>query len=145
MPPARSKLFSAVLDSIMQEHGVNQVELSQRAGLAVSRLNNYLHGNYRTITPAHLGAIFGALGGTPAENASLVQAYLFDLLPGDCRGLVEIRIPGAREAGKWEVPSNGLPRDFAAALRNLYVLCVLSVKVRQRTREWIAIMRETST
>jgi transcriptional regulator with XRE-family HTH domain len=55
MPPARSKLFSAALDSIMQERGVNQVQLAQRAGLAVSRLNNYLQGKYRTITPAHLG------------------------------------------------------------------------------------------
>lgn len=141
--PAHSKLFSVVLSSLMQDRGTNQVELSRRAGLAVSRLNNYLKGNYRTVTPAHAAAIFEASGGTPADNVALVQAYLFDLLPDGCRGLVEIRVPGARETGKWEVPSKGLPRDFAAAFRALYVLCVSNVKVRQRTTEWVEIMRET--
>lgn len=127
----------------MQERGVNQTQLSQRARLAVSRINNYLQGRYRTITPAHLEAIFGALGGTPADNAALVQAYLFDLLPEECRGLVEIRIPGAKPAARWAVPSKDLPKWFATALRDLYVLCVSSVTVRQRTAEWIALMRET--
>jgi len=56
---------------------------------------------------------------------------------------VEFRVAGARESGKWAVPSKGLPTDFAAALQNLYVLCVSSVKVRQRTAEWVEIMRET--
>jgi transcriptional regulator with XRE-family HTH domain len=128
----------------MQTRGVNQVALATRAGIAVSRVNNYLHGNYRTVKPAHLQAISAALGGTPAENAALVQAYLFDLLPEDCRGLVEIHVPGAREAGRWEVPSKGLPPDFAKAFRELYVLCASRPRVRQRTREWVAIMREVS-
>jgi DNA-binding Xre family transcriptional regulator len=143
MPPARSKLFSTALDSVMQERGVNQVRLSERSEIVISRLNNYLQGKYRTVKPAHLAAISATLGGTPADNAALVQAYLFDLLPENCRGLVEIRAPGVRETGKWEVPSKGLPRDFAAAFKNLYLLCVSDVKVRQRTAEWIALMRET--
>jgi transcriptional regulator with XRE-family HTH domain len=142
--PARPHLFSAALASVMQDRGVNQVQLSQRTGIAVSRLNNYLKGNYRTVTPAHAAAIFEALGGTPMDNAVLIQAYLFDLLPDGCRGLVEIRVPGVREAaGKWEVPSKGLPGEFAAAFRALYVLCVSNVKVRQRTAEWVEMMRET--
>lgn len=140
---ARSKLFSAVLASLMQERGVNQTQLSQRASLAVSRVNNYLQGKYRNIKPAHLEAISAALGGTPANNAALIQAYLFDLLPDDCRRLVEIGIPGAKETGRWKVPSKGLPKWFATALRDLYVLCVSSVKVRERTAGWVEIMRET--
>jgi len=48
---------------------------------------------------------------------------LFDLLPDDCRGRVEIKAAGARdEAGKWEVPSKGLPKEFATAFQDLYVL-----------------------
>lgn len=105
----------------MQERDINQVQLSERAGLAVSRLNNYLQGKYRTVKPAHLEALSAALGGTPADNAALVQAYLFNLLPENCRGLVEIRVPGVRESGKWEVPSKGLPKDFAATFKNLYL------------------------
>jgi hypothetical protein len=83
------------------------------------------------------------LSDTPADNAALVQAYLYVLLPDGCRGLVDIRVPGARETGRWKVPLKGLPRDFAAALRDLYVLCVSNARVRQRTAEWVQIMRET--
>jgi transcriptional regulator with XRE-family HTH domain len=92
----------------MQDRGISQVQLSQRSGIAVSRLNAYVHGNYSTLKPAHLAAISAALDGTPADNAALVEAYLFDLLPDGCRGLVDIRVPGARQAGKWEVPSEGV-------------------------------------
>jgi transcriptional regulator with XRE-family HTH domain len=138
----RPKLFPAALASAMQERGVNQVLLSERSGIAVSRVNNYLQGKYRTIKPAHLEAISAALGGTPADNAALIQAYLFDLLPEECRGLVEIRVPGAKETGRWSVPSKGLPKWFAAALRELYVLCASNATVRQRTAEWVKMMRE---
>lgn len=140
--PARPHLFSAALDSLMQQRGVNQVGLAALTGIAISRLNNYLHGNYRAIKPPHLAAICGALGGKPADTAALVQAYLFDLLPESCRGLVEIRTAGAKETSKWEVPTKKLPQDFAAAFRELYVLCASRPKVRQRTAEWVEIMRE---
>ena len=40
MPFNRSKLFSTALDSVMQERGINQTPLPQRARLAVSRVNN---------------------------------------------------------------------------------------------------------
>lgn len=139
----RPHLFPAVLDSLMQERGVKQVGLAALTGIAISRLNNYLKGNYRNVKPAHLAAIAEALGGKPADNAALVQAYLFDLLPEDCRGLVEIRVAGAKETGKWEVPSEHLPKAFAADLRELYRLCAGHPRVRQRTAEWITIMRET--
>jgi DNA-binding Xre family transcriptional regulator len=140
---ARRHLFPAALDSVMQSRGINQVTLSAKAGLAVSRVNNYLQGNYRTITPAHLAAICKALGSTPADSAALIQAYAYDLLPEKLRGMVDIRVLGAREAGKWEVPSKGLPPAFAAEFVDLYKLTVSNSKVRQRTAEWIQLMRET--
>jgi transcriptional regulator with XRE-family HTH domain len=141
--PTGSKLFSAVLDSLIQERGVNQVELNKLTGIAVSRINNYVHGKYRTIRPAHLTAIFEALGGSNAENAVLVQAYLLDRISEECRRWVGIRIPGVKETGKWAVPSKGLSPAFAGAFKDLYLLCVSNVKVRQRTAEWVEIMRET--
>jgi DNA-binding Xre family transcriptional regulator len=143
--PHRAHLFPAALASVMQARGVNQVQLHELTGIAVSRINNYLQGKYRTIKPPHLDVICGALGGAPTDKAALVQAYLFDLLPDNCRGLVDIRISGAREAGNWEVPTKGLPKDFAAAFRDLYVLCASNFKVRQRTAEWVEIVRETKS
>ncbi len=137
----RTKLFSAALDNLMQERGVNQVELSRRTGIAVSRINNYLKGKFRTVKPAHVGAMVEALGGGKAAGV-LVEAYLFDLLPENCRGLVEVKYPGMPTGGKWTPPSKGLSRDFAGLLRDLYRLCVTSVKVRERTEGWIKIMRE---
>ena len=139
---ARPHLLPAALDAVMQNRRVNQVQLSRLTGIAVSRVNNYLKGHYRTIRPAHLAAICGALG-TPAETAALSQAYLYDLLPPSCRGLVDIRVSGSRETGWWEVPTKGLPPDFAARFRELYSLCVAHPKVLRRTSEWVALMRET--
>ena len=141
---ARPHLLPAALDAAMQDKGINQVRLSERTGIAISRLNNYLRGNYRTIKPGHLAAICGALGTTPADTAPIVQAYLYDLLPESCRGLIEICVPGARDSGRWKVPSKGLPPHFAVELRNLYRLCVTDPKVRRRTAEWVELMRETA-
>ena len=141
--PERTKLFSAALASLMQECGANQVQLSEKTGIAVSRINNYLKGKYRTVKPPHVGAIFEALGGSPESRAAFAQAYFFDLLPENLRGLLDVRLSGAKESGRWEVPTKGLPKDFAVAFRALYVLCATSVEVRERTGEWIEIMRET--
>jgi transcriptional regulator with XRE-family HTH domain len=140
--PARPKLFTAALENLMQTSGVNQVELAQRTGIAISRINNYLKGHYRTIKPPHVGAIAEALGGGAAGGV-LVEAYLFDLLPDSCRGLIEVRWPGMKTGERWAVPTKGLSRAFAGQLEDLYRLCASSAKVRQRTAEWIALMRET--
>jgi hypothetical protein len=55
-----------------------------------------------------------------------------------------IRLPGTRETGKWEVPSRGLPKDFAEKFSALYVLCASNAKVRQRATEWITVMHEST-
>ena len=140
--PARSKLFSAVLASLMQDRGVNQTQLSQRAGLAVSRVNNYLQGKYRTITPAHLEVIFG-LGRHAGRQRGLGSSLPIRPIAG---GMPRAGgDPRSRRQGNRPVESavEGSAKDFAAALRDLYVLCVSSVKVRQRTAGWVKIMRET--
>jgi DNA-binding Xre family transcriptional regulator len=138
-----SRYFSGALASVMQSRGVNQVQLAGNAGMAISRINNYLHGNYRSVTIAHLAAICKALDGTPADTAALIQAYAYDLLPAGCRGMVDIRVLGARETGYWEVPSVGLPQKFAAEFADLYKLSVGNSNVRQRTGKWVQLMRET--
>jgi len=55
---------------------------------------------------------------------------------------LNIRAAGAREPGKWLVPSKGLPKDFAAQFADLDKLTVSSATVRRRTAKWVAIMRE---
>lgn len=142
---SRPHLFPAALASVMQARRVNQVALAKRSGVAVSRINNYLQGNYRTVSPGHLGAIVRCLASKPADTAALVEAYLFELVPEPVRGLVEVRVPGAKQGARWAVPAKGLPVEFAEAFRDLYRLCVNQPKVRQRTTEWISMMRETTT
>jgi Helix-turn-helix len=139
--PSRPKLFTAALANAMQEHGVNQVELSRRTGIAVSRINNYVYGHYRSIKPRHVGALTAAFGGT--AGAVLVEAYLYDLLPPECRGLIEVRYPGQKTGKAWTVPVKGLDREFAGQWEDFYRLCASSATVRERTAEWIALMRET--
>lgn len=112
--------------------------------MAVSRINNYLRGNYRSVSAAHLEAIVRSLARSPADTAALVEAYLFDLVPESCRSLVEFRVPGVKQGGRWAVPAKGLPVEFAEAFRDLYRLCVSQPKVRQRTAEWVQLMRETA-
>jgi hypothetical protein len=80
----------------------------------------------------------------PADTASLIQAYAYDLLPDGCRGMVDIRVAGAREPAKWEVPTKDLPEKFATEFADLYKLTVSSAKVRQRTAEWVQLMREAN-
>lgn len=140
----RTTSFSAVLAAAMQKGGLNQVELSERTGIAISRLNNYLHGKYRAIKPEHLEAIVKAFGGPGPEHADLIQAYLLDALPEACRGLIDVRMPGARERDSWTLHTKGLDKEFAEVWKTLYLLCVTHAKIRDRTREWMAIMHEVA-
>jgi transcriptional regulator with XRE-family HTH domain len=138
--PARPKLFTAALANLMQEHGVNQVELGERTGIAVSRVNTYLYGNYRTIKPAHVAAMAAAFGGT--SGSALVEAHLYDSISPKCRDLIEIKYPG-QKTGKWVIPVAGLPQEFAGRWEDFYRLCASSASVRERTSEWLRLMQET--
>ena len=53
----RTQFFSTLLEALMERNGINQVQMGVATGIAVSRINNYLHGKYRTIRPDHLGKI----------------------------------------------------------------------------------------
>lgn len=126
----------------MEAAGVNQVELARRTGIAISRINNYLYGSYRTIKPKHAGALAEAFG---KDGAALVEAYLYDLLPAECRGLVEVKYPGQKTGKGWAVEVKGLDKEFAGQWEEFYRLCASSATVRHRTTEWIALMRETKS
>jgi len=137
---SRTQFFSATFALMLERNHVSQVELAAAAGIAVSRINNYLHGKYRTIRPDHLAALAKAAGKNPAERGELVRAYVLDLLPESLHGT--IRIESA--AGGKAVPARTaveerslLPQVTKAALTEIQRLGVRSAKARERT-EWFA-------
>jgi transcriptional regulator with XRE-family HTH domain len=140
----RTQFFTTTLELLMERNGVNQVTMSAATGIAVSRINNYLHGKYRTIRPDHLALIAKAAGQTPAERNELVRAYLLDLLPESLQG--EIRIEtggeGAKPSKQTASEANLLPRTTRAALADLQGLSVRSAKARARMQWFAEIMRE---
>ena len=84
----RTQFFTTTLELLMERNGVNQVTMSAATGIAVSRINNYLHGKYRTIRPDHLAAIAKAAGRNVTERGELVCAYVHDLLPEELHGVI---------------------------------------------------------
>jgi len=72
--------------------------MTAATGIAVSRVNNYLHGKYRTIRPDHLGVLAKGVARTPTVRLELVRAYLLDLLQEDMQA--EVRIWAAGRAGR---------------------------------------------
>ena len=74
--PRRTQFFSNTLLLLMERNGINQVQLGAATGIAVSRVNNYLQGKYRTIRPDHLKLIAKAVGRTPEETGELARAYI---------------------------------------------------------------------
>ena len=140
------KLFPGILDAVMQKHGINQVTLSRKTGIAVSRINNYLQAKYRTIKPAHIQAICEAVSDQSSERAELVKIYLLDMMPEELKPFVEIKaLNSPKDHENWFLQRNRLPKDFAGDFESLYKLCVSVQKVRARTAEWIQIMQEAST
>lgn len=149
MPKSRTKahrtqIFSTTLQTFMERNGINQVAMCAATGIAVSRINNYLHGKYRTIRPDHLASLASVAGRTSAERGELIRAYLLDLLPEVLQG--EIRIETAGDSGKplKQVRSEKvlLPSATAAALADLQAMSVRSAKARERTQWFAEILRE---
>jgi len=128
----------------MERNGVNQVTMSTATGIAVSRINNYLHGKYRTIRPDHLALLAKAAGQNAAERNELVRAYLLDLLPESLQN--EIRIETGSEGGKPSKQSAAenslLPRSTRTALADLQALSMRSAKARARMQWFVEIMRD---
>jgi transcriptional regulator with XRE-family HTH domain len=142
--PHRTQFFSTALQVLMERNGINQVELSAATGIAVSRVNNYLHGKYRTIRPDHLGLLAGAAARTPAERLELVRAYLLDLLPADLQAEVAIGAAGGagRASGKARSEKGLLPGSTSAALARLEALGARSAKARARIHWFAEILQE---
>jgi len=145
--PPRTQYFSGSLMLLMEKNHINQVQLSAAAGIAVSRINNYLHGKYRTIRPDHLEALAKSASRTEVERGELIRTYLLDLLPKAFQG--QLRIEGVRESDGAPVrhaaklDKSLLPATTAAALKELQDLGARSAKARSRL-EWFAeILRET--
>ncbi len=140
----RTQTFSATLLALMERNGINQVDISAATGIAVSRINNYLHGKYRTIRPDHLKQLADAAARTAEERGELIRAYILDLLPEVMQA--EIGIEMIAEAGKRSKPARAhpvsLPSATSGALADLQILSTRNAKARART-EWFAeILRE---
>jgi transcriptional regulator with XRE-family HTH domain len=142
--PTHTKFFPGYLESLMRKHGISQVELNKLTGIAVSRINNYLKGKYRTVTPEHLEAIVLAVSGDQLERSELLKIYLLDLLTETLRPMVEINpLSQPKSFDNWFFEMDRLPREFTEQFKELYKLCIASPRVRDRTGTWIKIMQET--
>jgi len=144
--PPRTQYFSGTLVLLMEKNHINQVQLSAAAGIAVSRINNYLHGKYRTIRPDHLEALAKSVSRSEAERDELIRTYLLDLLPESLQSVVKVE--GIRDGGKAAVRHAAkqekplLPVTTAAALAELQALGARSAKARSRLEAFAEILRE---
>lgn len=140
----RTQFFSTLLDSMMERNGVNQVQMTAATGIAVSRVNNYLHGKYRTIRPDHLGKMAKATTRTATERGELVRAYVMDLLPEELQGELSLEVAGAAGKGPRAPRSEKslLPAAAAAAMSQLLALSVRSTKARERMQQFTEILLE---
>ncbi|MDD2765081.1 MAG: helix-turn-helix transcriptional regulator [Opitutaceae bacterium] len=138
--PPRTQYFSGALLLLMEKNHINQVQLADATDIAVSRVNNYLHGKYRTIRPDHLAALARTVARTEAERSELIRAYLLDLLPEVLQS--EIRVESVRDGGRAPArPARAekplLPAATAAALARLQFLGARNAQARTRL-EWFA-------
>ena len=129
---------------LMERNGINQVETSAATGIAVSRVNNYLKGKYRTVRPDHLGALARAVGRNAEERGELARAYIQDLLPEELHRTVRVEVAGdsAPTAGRARPEKSSLPGTAAAALADLQAMSVRSAKARARVQWFAEALRE---
>ena len=142
--PHRTQFFSALLATLMERNVINQVQLAAATDIAVSRINNYLQGKYRTIRPDHLAALAKAAGRNVTERGELVCAYVKDLLPEELHGVISLEVKGDGAKPAKQVPSerNLLPTTALAALTSLQAMSVRSAKARARMQLFTEILEE---
>ena len=140
----RTQFFASLLEALMERNGINQVEMSAATGIAVSRVNNYLHGKYRTIRPDHLGPMAKAAGRTAAERGGLARAYVQDLLPEELRSLVRLAVAGdgGKPSKETKAENSLLPSTANKALAELQALSVRSARARARMQWFAEILAE---
>jgi transcriptional regulator with XRE-family HTH domain len=147
MPTARAKLqrtqfFSSTLVLLLERNAIKQVELAAASGIAVSRVNNYLQGKYRTIRPDHLASIADVAGRTPAQRGELARAYVMDLLPEKLHGAIGLGMAGAGSSRPAFSEKSLLPATAREALATLQALGVRSAKARSRMQWFAEILAE---
>jgi transcriptional regulator with XRE-family HTH domain len=145
--PPRTQYFSGSLMLLMEKNHINQVQLSAAAGIAVSRINNYLHGKYRTIRPDHLEALAKSVARAEGEQEELIRTYLLDLLPEGLQSKVRVesvRGGGKSQPGRAAKPERQLsmPATTAAALAELQLLGARDAKARARLEQFAEILHE---
>jgi len=140
----RTQFFASALEALMERNGVNQVQLAAATGIAVSRVNNYLHGRYRTIRPDHLGVLAKGAARTAAERGELARAYVQDLLPEELHEVVHLEVAGGGGKPSKETKSENrlLPSTASKALAELKALSVRSAKARMRMQWFAEILGE---
>ncbi len=128
----------------MERNGINQVQTSAATGIAVSRVNNYLKGKYRTVRPDHLGLLAKAVGKNSEESGELARAYIMDLLPEELHRMVRIEVAGddGKPAKAARSEKSLLPSTAVAALAELQALSVRSAKARARMQWFAEVLRE---
>jgi len=141
----RTQFFASALEALMERNGVNQVQLAAATGIAVSRVNNYLHGRYRTIRPDHLGVLAKGAARTAAERGELARAYVQDLLPEELHEVVHLEVAGGGGKLSKETKSESrlLPSTASKALAELKALSVRSAKARMRMQWFAEILGES--
>jgi len=142
--PHRTQFFSSLLATLMERNGINQVQMAAATGIAVSRINNYLQGKYRTIRPDHLASLAKAAGHNATERGELVCAYVKDLLPEELHSMIslEVKGDGAKQARQAPSEKSLLPATALAALTELQALSVRSAKARGRMQFFAEILGE---
>ena len=144
--PPRTQYFSGTLLLLMEKNRINQVQLSEAAGIAVSRINNYLHGKYRTIRPDHLESLAKSVARIDSEHDELIRTYLLDLLPEGLQSKLRVECiregakAPAHRAAKSDKPL--MPTNTATALAELQALGARDAKARSRVELFAEIMRE---
>jgi transcriptional regulator with XRE-family HTH domain len=141
---SRTQFFSSLLAAIMERNGISQVQLAAATGIAVSRINNYLHGKYRTIRPDHLTLLAKAAGRTGTETGELARAYVQDLLPEELHGTISLELKGgkAKPAKQPQSEKSLLPTAALTALSQLQALSVRSAEARGRIQHFAEILEE---
>ena len=142
--PHRTQFFAALLATLMERNGINQVQVAAATGIAVSRINNYLHGKYRTIRPDHLASLTKAAGHNVTERGELVCAYVKDLLPEELHGAISLEVKGDGPKPAKQAPAEKslLPKTAQAALTQLQAMSVRSAKARGRMQLFAEILGE---
>jgi transcriptional regulator with XRE-family HTH domain len=142
--PHRTQFFSALLATQMERNGINQVQMAAATGIAVSRVNNYLQGKYRTIRPDHLASLAKAAGHNATERGELVCAYVHDLLPEELHGVIRLEVAsdGGKPAKQAPSEKSLLPATAQKALSALQAMSVRSAKARGRMQLFAEILGE---